>query len=220
MLPPVTFDSFADCIAIVGLLLVVVVWTLNTMLRAQLGHSTTVFKAIYIVIVAIMGALTCVLIGLACYNDWTQTQVGRVRYTVYLFDVEAKYRVAYHTLYLLSVLASGGLAVMTIMSLRSKRHPAGDLIGWVIALTAVMAFWVIIRLVMGAAYLNDNYYSWEEALALSWLSLLGQVLSFIFILCIAKHQSWNGSPFADPLTSATYYQQAPIYVGPANPPKA
>jgi hypothetical protein len=96
-------------------LLFVVVFTLNSMLRQQLGH------------VGIMGALTAGKIGLSSYINWSQTEVGwsRSSYNRGLVLTLQQYNVAYYSLYLVSVLVSGGLALMSIMSLRSRRSPAG-----------------------------------------------------------------------------------------------
>ena len=95
------------------------------MLRAQLGHMATIFKVIFLAIVGVMAVLTCTLIGLQSYNNWTQTEAGSDGYARPLLQETARFRVAYFTLYMLSVLASGALALMTIMSLRKSRSPAG-----------------------------------------------------------------------------------------------
>jgi hypothetical protein len=108
-------------------LLFVVVFTLNSMLRQQLGHTSTIYKGALIAIVGIMGALTAGKIGLSSYINWSQTEVGwsRSSYNRGLVLTLQQYNVAYYSLYLVSVLVSGGLALMSIMSLRSRRSPAG-----------------------------------------------------------------------------------------------
>jgi hypothetical protein len=74
----------------------------------------------------------------------------------------------------------------------------------------------------------------------SYVHLLGQALSLIFILCIAKHAAWNKSTMTSPVQVADmdpyagvvpqekhvhnanangqvyYYQQAPVYNGAEN----
>jgi hypothetical protein len=113
-----------------------------------------------------------------------------------------------------------------------------DLIGWVVALTIAMVFWVIILLVWEASSLQENLWEWETSAALTYLIDLGQALSFIFILCIAKHAAWSTPAVVDPIMGADayagapvpkqyehnanpsqvyYYQQAPVYNGAANP---
>ncbi|KAH8727909.1 hypothetical protein GQ44DRAFT_757822 [Phaeosphaeriaceae sp. PMI808] len=222
------------------LLLVVFVWKLNTMLRTQLGHSTFVFKTIYVAISALMGILTCVSIGLISYIYWSQAHtIGRWVALSWSFLLSYKrFGVAYSVLFLLSVLASGLLALMTICSLRSKKNPAGDLIGWVIALTISMAFSSIISVVATATTLQAKYMEWETSVALNWLSNFSQILSFIFILCIAKHSCWSRAAVLNPMVGPyehagvapqqqyayngntneqTYYQQQqPSYNGTVN----
>lgn len=106
-------------------LLFVVAYTLNAMLREQLGHFTAVFKIPCLAIVGIMGAITCAWVGVASYNYWTQTKTGFRQDAEPLFDVHQQLIVAYYSLYMVSVLAAGAIALMSILSLRSRKHPAG-----------------------------------------------------------------------------------------------
>lgn len=209
-----------------------------------------------------MGALTCVLIGLTSYITWvlSQSYLSRRRSVYSLALAVQKLQVAYYALYLVSLLVSGGLALKTIMSLRSRRHPTGvsgdirtcnfasltmlqDLIGWVIALFIAMIFWVVLTIVFAAWNLQFIDTDIDTSAALSWLLCLAQALSCIFVLCIAKHVSWNKATTIEPMTGtnvyapvahqsqyvhntnpngqqAYYYQQAPIYNGAADPVRA
>lgn len=117
------------------LLLFVVVYTLNAMLREHLGQFTAVFKIACLAIVGIMGALTCGLIGVVSYNRWTNTEAGLDRDATFFVDAEVNLRIAYWVLYLLSVLAAGALALLTIFQLRSRRDRGG--VGSVILLVSV-----------------------------------------------------------------------------------
>jgi hypothetical protein len=110
------------------LLLVVIVYSLNTMLRQQLDHPTAISKIVPAAIVGLMGPLTGAVAGLRAYILWAQT--NRInwfsRWDLYsLVEAQQKLQAAYYSLYLVSLLASGGLALMTIMSLRSTRKAAG-----------------------------------------------------------------------------------------------
>jgi hypothetical protein len=109
------------------LFLVVFVWTLNTMLRQQLGLISAVYKVSLIGLLGFMGALTCALIGLTSYLLWTQTEAGyqNRRSALHLYYPQLRLRVVYYVFYMLSVLAAGGLALKTTFSLRSRKHPAG-----------------------------------------------------------------------------------------------
>jgi hypothetical protein len=105
-----------------------------------------------------------------------------------------------------------------------------------------MALWVILGLVFVAWYLQSVDYTWEAAVAVNWILTLGQALSYIFIICIAKHAAWSKSTDADlvsnldayagiapqqqyahnanPNGQVYYYQQPPVYNQPVNPAKA
>jgi len=187
------------------LLLFVVVYTLNMMLRQQLGHVSKILKIALLVIVVFMGAITCVRIGLRSYYNWTFMQglnsswSSRAARVQFMLAVQ-RFSMAWDALYLLSVLAAGALALMTIVQLRSRRSPAGDLIGWVIALFLAMLFWIILIIVFAAFGLGYVDYSIELSTTLTYLLSFSQALSFIFIICIAKHASWNTSTVvADPV---------------------
>lgn len=112
------------------LLLFVVVYTLNMMLRQQLGHVSKILKIALLVIVVFMGAITCVRIGLRSYYNWTFMQglnsswSSRAARVQFMLAVQ-RFSMAWDALYLLSVLAAGALALMTIVQLRSRRSPAG-----------------------------------------------------------------------------------------------
>ncbi|CAO2654286.1 Nn.00g110190.m01.CDS01 [Neocucurbitaria sp. VM-36] len=184
------------------LLLFVIVYVLNTMLRERLGGVTVVFKVIYLAILGLMFALTCGQIGLSCYNLWTQTDAGYDAGAQLLTYSAERVRIAYSVLYFLSVLASGALSLVTVFSLRSRRHATGDLVGWIIALYFAMVLWCILSIVFAAATLQNTNLTFDTSAALSYILNFFQALSFIFLLCIAKHAAWSKT--ADNATSSMY----------------
>jgi hypothetical protein len=140
-----------------------------------------------------------------------------------------------------------------------------DLIGWVVALTLAMVLWTVILLASAAMSLTDMIYAWEIDAALGYvlnfgtlsdirmavrhiliwyLHLLGKAMSYIFILCIAKHAAWSNSTVTDPLANMVsyggvtpqqqydyersvkaadgvyYYQQAAVHHDPVHPIRA
>jgi hypothetical protein len=111
------------------LLLVVVVYNLNSMLRRQVDHSNAIFKIVPLAIVGVMGILMCVLAGLGAYLNWSNKErlfYGyRAEDDLKIAEAYPKLQAAYYSLYLVSVLASGGLALMTILSLRRASKPGG-----------------------------------------------------------------------------------------------
>jgi len=102
-----------------------------------------------------------------------------------------------------------------------------------------MVLWVIIAIVFVAWYLQSVDYTWESSAALSYVLNFGQAMSYIFILCIAKHAAWNKSTAVDPMANMDayagvapqqqyghnanpngqvyYHQQAPGYNGTSDP---
>jgi len=226
------------------LLLVVVVFTLNTMLRRQLstGHSNSIFKIVPLAIIGLTGALACVVAGMTAYvnAEMGRSYASRYRYRFpnlgNVIEPLSGIRVAFYSLYLVSLLVAGALALKTVMSLRKAGRAGGvsfdkirtnmsltvmlqGLVGWVIALTISMMLWTICTLVAAVWNLQAlyvNVYTVESYLALAYLSTLGQVLSFIFILCIAKHGSWKTATGAEPMAYQPQYspvanQSAPPY---------
>jgi hypothetical protein len=110
------------------LLLYVFIFTLNTMLREQLGPTSVVYKRVLFNIVGIVGAATCAEIGLSGYTIWFLTDAGwhiPLGYGHTLTRVFWSYRLAYYSLYIASLLVSGGLALISIIFLPSRRSPAG-----------------------------------------------------------------------------------------------
>lgn len=211
------------------LLLCVVVYILNTMLREHLGGMTRVYKVIYIAILGFMFALTVAQIGLSSYNLWTQTNAGYDANAEPVIYPAEGLRIAYIVLYLVSVLVSGALSLQAIFAMRSRRLPGGvsplytpfpcksltptqDLLGWVIALIFAMVLWNLLSLVFAATYLQNQPLEFDASAGLSYVLNFFQALSFIFILCIAKHVAWTKAAAATttPVTYAPVDQQ-PTY---------
>ncbi|KAH7410258.1 hypothetical protein DE146DRAFT_644321 [Phaeosphaeria sp. MPI-PUGE-AT-0046c] len=193
------------------------------MLQQQLDHRNAILKILPAVLAGFMGLLTCGLLGLRAYviDMQKSSDVFFSDYYDYrkLLLSQQKFNVAYYTLYFVTVIASGSLALMTIMSLRKVGKAGGDLIGWSVALTMAMMLWVILLIVFAAWSLERTSYTYSTSIALSYVINFAQALSCIFILCIAKHASWRKPAHmeqygqnADPM-SQPYYHQAPEFVG-------
>jgi hypothetical protein len=191
------------------LLFVVVVFTLNSMLQTELNHSKSIFKTLLLLIVGLMGLLSVALASITAYinyesprSDFYYEDYGDLRTVI---DASVKLRAAYYALYLVSLLASGGLALATLLSLRKERKAGSGLVGWVIVLIAAMLLWVIIILINSSWYLNGIGISPETSLILSYVLSFGQALACIVILCIAKHSSWRVPGNIEPLAGTATY---------------
>jgi hypothetical protein len=102
----------------------VVVYQLNTMLRENLGGRTGVFRIAPLVIVGVMFAMTVGYLGLSSYNLWTETNAGYNNGS-WLYLPQEKLQLARQVLYLLGLMASGALSMMTIFSMRSRSLSGG-----------------------------------------------------------------------------------------------
>ncbi|KAF2703143.1 hypothetical protein K504DRAFT_451898 [Pleomassaria siparia CBS 279.74] len=175
------------------LLLVLVVYTLNEVLDQHHGHDRSYFKFhnrryskfIPGFILVIMGLLTCVFIGINCYY-YSHRDSG---------DVGMKFALAYYFLYLVSVIAGFVLALVNLISMRSRGIPRGKLMFWTMALYSCMFIWVIFtvaeiasRLTHSDYYLYDNFYR-----ASVWIENLFQALAWIFLIVIAKSTVFSGA---------------------------
>lgn len=197
------------------------------MLQKQLDRSNAIFKIVPAVLAGFMGLLTCGQLGLRAYlislqarDDYLYGYSGSRLDFYNILAISQKYSAAYYALYFVTIIASGGLALTTIMSLRKAGKAGGDLIGWSIALTLAMMLWVIILIVFAAWSLDDDAdYTYEKSIALSYVLNFGQALSCIFILCIAKHASWRKPAHLEQYgqnvnhNGQPYYHQAPEFVG-------
>lgn len=68
-----------------------------------------------------------------------------------------------------------------------------------------MAIWSIIGVVFAASYSNDNIniITFETNAALTYVQAVFQALSFILLLCIARHRAWTAKGPDDLLYAQT-----------------
>ena len=106
-------------------LLVVVVWTLNSMLRERLDRKWRISQAICLAIVVFMGLFTCVHVGLQCYHLWLNTWAGLYSNKLAYIEEQTYIGLAFWVLYLTSVLVSGAFALLAMQSMRPQRISGG-----------------------------------------------------------------------------------------------
>jgi hypothetical protein len=101
-----------------------------------------------------------------------------------------------------------------------------------VALYISMLIWMLLIIVFAAQNFSTDPYRWQSSMAMSYVTGFFHALSFIILLCIAKHASWNKTVATTPQAYAPvvqqqtayggyptdgqheYYQQAPVYVHP------
>jgi hypothetical protein len=233
---PYDFYSFAVAYGIFFklanyLLLVVVVWGVNSLLQQRLG-SGQISKVVSLVILGVMGALTCGYLGLGAYNSWTSTPDGRRSDLNRKYNEENKLTLAYWILYMLSVLASGGLSIVAVVSMRSKLIPAHvrpslvhrrsihqltstqGLLGWVIAIVFCMFFWALLSVIEYGSVISDKNFSLETYQAMEYLIGFFQIFSLISILILAKSHVWTDGNAAMVHDQNEAMYQTPAYAPP------
>ncbi|KAI8938269.1 hypothetical protein NX059_005928 [Plenodomus lindquistii] len=196
-------------------LLFVVVYTLNTLLREHLESPSKAIKMLLLAIVGVMFAITAAHIGVTSYNLWAATDDGYSSNANFIIHPAEQLRVAWNVMYFLSVITAGVLSLLTIFAMRSRRQSGSGLLGWVIALTFSMAVWIIIGVVVAASYLTDdfNIITFETNAALMYIQSFFQAMSFIILLCIARHGAWSKTGAAASMVAPQdHYNQAPVYV--------
>ncbi|KAF1973419.1 hypothetical protein BU23DRAFT_138393 [Bimuria novae-zelandiae CBS 107.79] len=184
------------------LLLVIVVWGLNTLLIGRLNSGKSVVQILTLAITGVMGVLTAAYIGLSCYMAWSRTDAGLAslesseasdRFYSITMSYQ-KYAVAYWALYLLSVIAAGGLAIATITRMRSRNILTGDILIWTVALFLSMLLWVIFQLIPYAATLdpiNSSNITENTWVAISYLNSIFQLFSYIFLIFLSTSRAWE-----------------------------
>lgn len=181
------------------LLFFIVVYVLNTLLRQELGGATAIYKVICLAISGVMLALTCADVGISSYNNWTMSSAG---YDANAAAIEYPFvhlLLAEYVLFLVGVLVSGALSLMTIFALRSRRLPGGGLLIWVTAVILSMVIWYILYLVHYGSLVAQDLLSIDTYRALPFVRNFFLALSFIILLCIAKHSAWNKTTVATPV---------------------
>ena len=111
------FDSLSTF-----LLLFVAIWTLNNMLRKQLGHTSAMLKIILMIDLAILGALLLVITVLAIYSYHYLVR------TIYespanigtILSATQYITLAFNAVVVVSILGSGALSLVAARSLKKK----------------------------------------------------------------------------------------------------
>ncbi|KAJ4366527.1 hypothetical protein N0V95_000193 [Ascochyta clinopodiicola] len=200
------------------MLLFVVLWTLNTMLRKQLGHNPSALRMSLIAVLAILGVLNAVSVILYCYTSW----LNMGYYRSYDFNYAAVYYVdlTFWCVYLASILASAALSLLAGRSLGTKGVARGSLMLWISFLYLSLFVYSLLPIIRASVILTpEAQFSSAGSVAMYWISSSFHALAFISIIGIAKDATWRPNAFAATGVPAEYehdaynYQQDPVYVG-------
>ena len=110
-------------------MLFVVIWTLNFVLRKQLGHRPLALRVTLLVDLFILGSLLAAFVSLVCYQDWLSIQELQGNYDAYPGNynwmASGYLQLTFWALYLVSILASGTLSLLTVRSLEKRNLARG-----------------------------------------------------------------------------------------------
>ncbi|KAF1828425.1 hypothetical protein BDW02DRAFT_239987 [Decorospora gaudefroyi] len=186
LVAPYLFQSLAY-----WLLLFVVVYQLNMVLLQQLGQGevSKLLKFACLIAVGFIGVLTFIQIILES-NAWARYDD---RYgSDDRLETAFQFKAAWISLYFICVLAGGALALFTI----TTKNAAGGLVIHLALLFLWMILWVILEIVIAARKLDGAVL---EDVGVLWMQRIAQALTYVFVLCIARHTAWSQSTEVNPM---------------------
>lgn len=185
------FDSLSTI-----LLLFVAIWTLNNMLRKQLGHTSAMLKIILVIDLVILGALLMVITVLICYSYHyldrsyyeSPPNIGTIlSATQYIL-------LAFNAVVVISILGSGALSLVAARSLKKKHLANTSFIIWIAVMALAIFARSLISIIQTAQVLTAfYYYNYAGRVAAYWISSFFGALAFVAIIFIAKNSAWNSA---------------------------
>jgi voltage-gated potassium channel Kch len=198
------------------LLLVMVVYNVNDLLRQQHGHNPSYVKYIYGSTLVVVGGVTVGLIVLECWSYFNNFVFAGPRI-----------RLAFYVLYMLAVIIASVMAAATIFSMRSRGTSnrvsspsylspsctpltrSQNLITWTGAVMFSMLFWIILSVAQSAAYFSFTYLGDTTYQAFYWLENIFKAFAWICLLFIAKSNVLGAS--TGNAVAQVYNAQNPAY---------
>lgn len=177
-------------------LLIVAVWGVNAILRDRLGTHPVIFKMVINSTLSLMTILTIPLIAIHSYNLFQYTDAGLSRTKGYLW---AQYSVAYWTLYLITLLIGGVLAIISITQMRTRKIAIAPVHFLIIGLYVSMFIWILFYLISAGVSLSlYNRFDFSDPtnlfIACYYLTLIFYSVSYVLILLIARNTVWRIQP--------------------------
>ncbi|KAF2008450.1 hypothetical protein BU24DRAFT_468868 [Aaosphaeria arxii CBS 175.79] len=207
------------------LLLVLVFYTVNKALHQHLNNTPGYLRIVNYVVLGFMGILTVALTGLWSYNYYAASEAGRIESAPLLSEEANKLDIAYFVFYLVTVSAGGVLAIMSLVSMRSRKIPTGNLFAQIIGLYVSMFIWVLINLIEDGTYLPDvDNFSRDVYIAFTYIRYIFWVASWSLLLSIAASPVFKSSVVdnvePNPYAPQPYYpvqqQGQPQFAAPQN----
>ncbi|KAF2625179.1 hypothetical protein BU25DRAFT_412980 [Macroventuria anomochaeta] len=201
------------------LFLFVVIYTLNIMLRKQLGHNPSALKIAFGLDLFVLGGLLLSYVVLLCYTYWRAGRFYRTRLSGFSFNYIASTYVclAFDAVYMISILASGVLSLLAARSLKKKHVASGSLMVWISVLILSLFVYTLLSIIQISSQLSYGLYFGEASYTVMyWITSFCRGLAFITIIFIARNPVWRPNTFAatgpiEQQYAYNYQQEPPIY---------
>ncbi|KAF1931641.1 uncharacterized protein M421DRAFT_2288 [Didymella exigua CBS 183.55] len=194
------------------LLLYVVFYLLNMMLRKQLGQNLSVLRVVFGIDLFILGVLLFTYTVMLCQYYY---ELGRNDYFNPGVNIAAAIYIslAFDALHVLSIIGSGALSVLAVKSLRQRSMAQSSLLAWVALLHFSLLVSAVWSLTATAIQVGGGLYYGEIAYTvMSWISSTFYALAFVIIIVIARNPVWGST--ADTVQQQyAYHQEDPVFDG-------
>ncbi|KAJ4987725.1 hypothetical protein SVAN01_06749 [Stagonosporopsis vannaccii] len=194
----------------------VVIYTLNTMLRKQLGHNPSGLRMVFGSILFVLGGLLLSYLAIQSYFLWN---FGRMDYGYNNITIDVMspsyISLAFDGTFLVSILSSGALSIAAARALKKKHGTSNSLTVWISVLILALVGYSIISIIqVSTSVAGDFYLTTGASIFLAYFGAFLRAVAFIVIIIIAKDSAWMstiGGPQQQHVYS--YQQEAPVYGG-------
>ncbi|KAF3045176.1 hypothetical protein E8E12_010361 [Didymella heteroderae] len=195
------------------LLLYVVFYLLNIMLRKQLGQNLSVLKVVFGIDLLILGVLLLTTTAMLCqyyywygHGSYWRSGPTSVYASVYI-------NLAFNAFQVLSIIGSGVLSILAVKSLKQRSMAQTSLLLWVTVLHFGLLFSAVWTLTLNAMSLGGPLYNTQTSYeVLSWFSEIFYAVAVASIIVIARNSVWRSAAYAEQQQYACQ-QEAPVYDG-------
>lgn len=211
------------------LLLFVVIYTLNTMLRKHLGHSPSALKVVAGLALFVLGGLLVPYIVIQCYLSWQYRDISKTP-DIKIDVFATRYiSLAFDGMFLICVLGFGALSIRTARSIKKKygtsnvstsvgRHMPSlthkqSLTIRISVLVISLVGLNMVSIIYTAGMMSYHiFFTSASYVVIFYLLSIFPAIAFVSIIVIAKDPAWkfnNHEPTTIQSQQFAYYQQDP-----------
>ncbi|KAH6644024.1 hypothetical protein C7974DRAFT_12783 [Boeremia exigua] len=175
------------------LLLFVVIYTLNTMLRKQLGHNPSSLRIALGIDLFVLGSLLLSSVVLVAYLYWHFSR-AYFRGYISISPMSPLYvTLAFSAVFLISILASGALSIAAARSLKKRNSASNSFVAWIAVLIALLFGNSLLNIIMDSLQVSSIGLRGDSYVAMAWMSSIFRGLAYITIIIIAKNPAWRSN---------------------------